>query len=154
MKTLLTLFILCMLIMADNVFSQHDSLKIQKKLELENLFKDKVKTNLNVDQYTADRLVESYKNNNLQMRSLRKEIKETYKSIESDPDAADLSSKLDRIIDLEKKSVEQKEKFYNELKTFLTPQQIAKSFFMKKKFNKELRKELDKRGKKKKDKRD
>ncbi len=154
MKTLLTLFILSMLIMAVNVFSQPDSLKIQRKQELENLFKEKVKTNLNVDQYTADRLVESYKNNNLQMRTLRKEIKETYKSIESDPDAADLSSKLDRIIDLEKKSVEQKEKFYNELKTFLTPQQIAKSFFMKKKFNKELRKELDKRGKKRKDKSD
>jgi len=137
--------------MAVNVFSQQDSLKIQKKQELENLFKEKVKTNLNVDQFTADKLVESYKDNNLQMRTLRKEIKETYKSIESDPDAADMSSKLDKVIELEKKSVEQKEKFYNELKTFLTPQQIAKSFFMKKKFNKELRKELDKRGKKRKD---
>ncbi|HAY33334.1 MAG TPA: hypothetical protein PK536_09925 [Ignavibacteria bacterium] len=151
MKTSLTLFIISMLIMAVNVFSQQDSLKIQKKQELENLFKEKVKTNLNVDQFTADKLVESYKDNNLQMRTLRKEIKETYKSIESDPDAADMSSKLDKVIELEKKSVEQKEKFYNELKTFLTPQQIAKSFFMKKKFNKELRKELDKRGKKRKD---
>ncbi|MBK9333532.1 MAG: hypothetical protein IPM96_14300 [Ignavibacteria bacterium] len=154
MKTLLTLFFIIALMTSASAYSQPDSSKLQKRQELENLFKEKVKINLNVDQYTADKLVDSYKDNNIQMRTLRKEIRETYKSIESDPDAADMSSKLDKVIELEKKSIEQKEKFYNELKTFLSPQQIAKSFFMKKKFNKELRKELDKRGKKRKDYRD
>ncbi|MBS1517323.1 MAG: hypothetical protein JSS91_04480 [Bacteroidetes bacterium] len=153
MKTLIRLCLIIPLLISVNSFAQSDSSRELRRQNLESVLKEKLMTSLNIDESTADRVIKTHKENSSSMREINKERKELYRSIESDPDAYDVNTKLDKIIDLEQKIIDQKKKFYDELKSFLTPQQIAKSIFMRKKFNKELRKEMKKRGYKNKGKR-
>ncbi|MFZ1322941.1 MAG: hypothetical protein WAT71_15395 [Ignavibacteria bacterium] len=143
-KFLLMLF----LFVSVNSFAQKDSTKFQQMQELESVFKEKVKSNLGIDDAQTDKLIELQKENKKQLRDLRKEEKEIYKEIEANPEASDIDSKFNKIFELERKSLEVKENYFNELKTFLSPQQIAKTFIIKRKLYKELRKEINKRDKK------
>lgn len=67
-------------------------------------------------------------------------------SIELDPSAADIETKLDKLSGIDTQLIELRQNFYRNLKTFLTPQQIAKTFVIKKNFNRELKQQLRKRG--------
>lgn len=140
-KALFMLF----LFVSVNSYAQKDSAKFQQMQELESVLKDKFKSNLGIDDEKTNKLIELQKENKKQLREYRKEEKEIYKEIEANPEAADIDSKFSKIFELEKKSLEVKENYFNELKTFLTPQQIAKSFIIKRKLYKELKKEIDKR---------
>ena len=140
-KFLLMLF----LFVSVNSFAQRDSANFRQMQELESVFKEKVKSNLGIDDAQTDKLIELQKENKKQLRELRKEEKEIYKEIEANPEAADIDSKFSKIFELEKKSLEVKENYFNALKTFLSPQQIAKSYIIKRKLYKELRKEINKR---------
>ena len=128
-KFLLMLF----LFVSVNSFAQKDSTKFQQMQELESVFKEKVKSNLGIDDAQTDKLIELQKENKKQLRDLRKEEKEIYKEIEANPEASDIDSKFNKIFELERKSLEVKENYFNELKTFLSPQQIAKTFIIKRK---------------------
>lgn len=148
MKNYLVFLLMLFLFISSKSFAQRDSSKFQKMQELESVFKEKVKTNLGIDEAQADKLIALEKENKMQLKKLRKEEKELYNEIEANPDASDIDSKFNKILELERKTIEVKENYFNELKNFLTPQQIAKSFIIKRKLFKELRKEINKRDKK------
>lgn len=68
--------------------------------------------------------------------------------IENDLNAADMETKIARLIELETSVLELKKGFITDLKSFLTPQQIAKTIIMRKNLEKVMRKEINKREKK------
>lgn len=148
MKIFNTIFIVMLLISAGKICAQAGLDKRDFKGSIDSVMKKKMIDKLGIDEQTAEKFIVSYKENNKQIRTIMKEKKDIMESIELDPSASDVGVKLDKIIELEEKIAEQKKNFFNELKTFLTPQQIAKSIIVKKNFEKELRKEINKKKKK------
>lgn len=137
----LILFLLFLLV--NTGFAQRDG-KMQFKEEFEKIMKQKMMEGLNIDDATADKFMETYKQSKQNLRVLMKEKRELQKSIEMDPEAIDIGTKLDKWMKIDTKIIESRNQYYNDLKTFLTPAQIAKSINLRKKVEKELRNELKK----------
>ncbi|MBV6477802.1 MAG: hypothetical protein HGGPFJEG_00546 [Ignavibacteria bacterium] len=110
--------------------------------EIGKVMKQKLMENMNLDENTADKYMSLHKENAKQLRSLMKEKKQLMKSINDNPDAADIDDKLNSFFEIDAKIIELRKNHINELKSFLTPQQIAKSMIFTRKFNKELRNQL------------
>jgi len=124
--------------------------KKQFNERIDSVLKQKLIQKINIDNATADKFVSVFRANMTKIRSKLKEKKELMKSIESDPESFDIESKLDKMIDIDSQILNAKNDYYKELKTFLTPQQIAKSMILRNNFDKELKKQMKKRGKGKK----
>ncbi|MEP7145551.1 MAG: hypothetical protein ABI792_00940 [bacterium] len=123
-------------------FAQIDKDRKSISDSIDSIMKQKIVSNLDMDDITADRFISVYKENNKNIRSIMKEKKELMESLENDPNASDIDSKLDKLLQLETDVLDQRKSFFRELKTFLTSQQIAKSLVLRKKFEKQLRKEI------------
>lgn len=113
--------------------------------EIGNVMKQKLMENLNLDETTADKYIALHKENNKQLRDLMKEKRELMKAINDNPDAADIETKLNSFLELDSKIIDLRKNHINELKAFLTPQQIAKSMIFTRKFNKEFRNQIRER---------
>lgn len=113
--------------------------------ELKKIRKEKYLENVSVDDATADRYFELFDENFLAVKKLSKQKKENMEYIEKNVDAADVSAKIEEILDIDSKIVEKKKDLYTQLKTFLSPKQIAQSIIFQLKFNKELKNQIDKR---------
>ncbi len=109
---------------------------------LDSLMKQKIIESLALDEPTANKFLESYKENNKQIRKIAKEKKELMNTLEMDPSASDMDSKLEQLFDIESRLLEQRRNFFKDLKTFLTPQQIAKTLILRKNFEKELKNQI------------
>jgi Spy/CpxP family protein refolding chaperone len=123
-------------------FSQNINDKKQMRNGIDSIMKQKVMDNLGLDESSADKFINAFKGNSKQIRLFNKEKKELMQSIEDNPSAADVDTKLDRMLELETKIVEQRKAFFNELKGFLTPQQIARTIVLRKKFERQFKKEI------------
>lgn len=141
MKILKLLLILFLAFAVNYSYAQKDK-KAELKAELEKIMREKLRSELNMNESTIDNFISAYNDNKAVMKSLDKEKKSISKSIELDPVNADLDLKMDNIFNLESKMIEQKRKFYTELKTFLTPEEIAKTIILRKNLYKKLRKEI------------
>lgn len=126
-------------------FSQLDDGKKPMKNEIEKIMRQKLIDKLSLDEATADKVVNSYRDNNIKLRELNRDKKELMESIELDPSSPDIDSKLDKLLDLDSKILDQRKNFFNELRSYLTPQQIAKTLILRKNFSKELRKQVHKK---------
>lgn len=115
--------------------------------ELKKIRKEKYLENVSVDNATADRYFEIFDENFLAVKKLNKQKKEYMEYIENNVEASDISAKIDEILDLESKILEKKKDMFVQLKTFLTPKQIAQSIVFHVKFTKELKNQIDKRKK-------
>ncbi|MDQ3022354.1 MAG: hypothetical protein M3R36_17575 [Bacteroidota bacterium] len=136
-------FLLASVILAANFsLAQMDLDKKQMRDGIDSVMKQKVMDKLSLDEATSDKFISTYKENNKQLRILNKEKHKLIETIELDPGASDIDSKLDQMLEIESKTVDQKKKFFNELRTFLTPQQIAKTIILRRKFQKEFRREM------------
>lgn len=144
MKNLKRILLTVLLLNAAITFAQRDGKKIPSD-DLDKVLKQKVMEKLSFDEPTADKLILAYKENNKQMRIINKERKDIMESIELNPEASDVGSKLDKMVDVETKMADIRKEFFNELKTFLTPQQIAKTLVIRKNFHKELRRQMKQR---------
>ncbi len=113
--------------------------------ELKKIRKEKYLENVSVDDATADRYFELFDENFLAVKKLSKQKKENMEYIEKNIEAADVSSRIEEILDIDSKIVEKKKDLYTQLKTFLSPKQIAQSIIFQLKFNKELKNQIDKR---------
>ncbi len=142
MKTLKILLLVILFATANFTIAQIDEDKKEFRDNIENIMKQKIIENLNIDESTADKFVTAYKQNAEEVRKLDMENRELLKSIEQDPDASDIDTKLDKILDIDSKKNEQRKIFFNELRTFLTPQQIAKTMILRMKFRKNLKQEI------------
>jgi hypothetical protein len=113
--------------------------------ELKKIRKEKYLENVSVDDATADRYFELFDENFLAVKKLSKQKKENMEYIEKNIEAADVSARIEEILDIDSKIVEKKKDLYTQLKTFLSPKQIAQSIIFQLKFNKELKNQIDKR---------
>lgn len=140
MKTILLFFVL---FISTQVFAQNPSegpreellkVKMEKFMEL-----------LQVDSETAIKYFKAAQENRKAINKLNKKRANLMDDIESNLDAADLGSKLDQMEDIELSIANQRISFLNELKTILTPKQIAQAIILEKKFGKKLKEEIGKR---------
>ncbi|MEO6694044.1 MAG: hypothetical protein ABIY50_12820 [Ignavibacteria bacterium] len=146
MKNFTGIFLILFLFNAGFSIAQRDGKKNNSD-DLDKVLKQKVMDKLSFDESAADMFISAYKDNNKQMRLINKERKEIMESIELDPGASDIESKLDKMVEVDTKMAELRKNFFIQLKTFLTPQQIAKTLILRKNFHKELRKQMGKQRK-------
>lgn len=137
------LFTLILILISVNLcLSQVDDNKKKFKEEINNIMKTKLIDSLGMDEMTADKFIGLYKDNNKQIRALSKEKRALMQSIELDPSAGDVDQKFDKMLEIETRILDKKKSFFQELKTFLTPQQIAKTMILRKKLGREIKKEF------------
>lgn len=116
--------------------------KIRKQKYLENV--------TSVDEVTADKYFEVFDANFESVMKLNRQRKETLEYIEKNLEATDLATKMEDLLDIEGKILEKKKDLYTQLRTFLSPKQLAQSMIFQVKFNKELKKQIDKKRKREK----
>ncbi len=138
------ILISCLIISANTSIGQYDKSKSQMKGQIDSLMNSKLITEAGIDQTTADKFIEKYKENNKQIRELKKEKKEVMKLIKADPSALDVGTKLDKLIDLDYEIFKNRKAFMEDLNNFMTPQQIAGTIVFMNDFSKEFRKRLKK----------
>lgn len=136
------LIVTAVLLMTNVSFAQKENERKNFSDEIGNVMKQKLMDNAKFDEATADKFINLLRENNKQLRVYNKEKLELMQSINLDPEAPDMESKLEKIIELDTKILDLRKSHYNELKTFLSPQQIAKSMVFTKKFAKEFRKQM------------
>lgn len=151
------LFILAIslvLFIGTNAYSQKDSSRSKDKLK--KVVKEKLMERVGLDESTADKLIEMTAENRKLLKDLQKKRKEIAEYIFDNPDNSDMGSKLDELFDIETKINKARSDHYLNLKSFLTPSQIAKSMVFQKDLLKFMKKEMDKKkkGKKNRDKGD
>lgn len=148
MKIIKLIFVLLILFNFSNSFAQKDSHKKQFREKIDSVMKQKLIENADLDSTSANKFIETYNESNKQIRKIVKEKRSQMDKIENDLNAADMETKIARLIELETSVLELKKGFITDLKSFLTPQQIAKTIIMRKNLEKVMRKEINKREKK------
>lgn len=144
MKIFRFIFIIIIILSANLSYSQRDGDRKKFRDGIDTIMKQKLIDRLGVDESSADKFLNVYKDHNKQVRIIHKEKKDLMETIELDPGASDMDSKLDKMLELETKIVDAKKSFFNELRTFLSPQQIARTLILRKNFEKEFRKQINK----------
>lgn len=138
------ILIVLIILSANNSYSQPEKDKKRMNVQFDSLMIGKLTTVTGIDQSTADKFIDKYKANNKQVRELKKEKREVMDLIETDPSALDVAVKLDKLIELDYNLYENRKAFMEDLKTFMTPQQIAGTIVFMKDFSKEFRKKFKK----------
>ncbi len=123
---------------------KNDSDKRQFRMQIDTLMKQKLMEKLDMSESAADKYVSAFRENNNRIKELMKEKKTVMRSIEADPEAADIVSKLDKVFDIDSRIIETRRAFIKDISTYLTPQQIAKSMILKKNFNREFKDQIRK----------
>jgi hypothetical protein len=113
--------------------------------ELKKIRKQKYLESVSIDEATADKYFDIYDANFESIMKMNKQRKDNMEYIEKNTDASDVTTKLEEIMDLEGKILEKKRELYTQLKALLTPKQLAQSVIFQMKFNKELKKQIEKR---------
>lgn len=119
-----------------------DSDKKQFREQIDSIMKQKLIEKLDLSESSADRYLTAFRENNSKIKVLLKEKKTIMKSIEADPEAADVGSKLDKSFEIDLRIIETRRAFIKDVSSYLTPQQIAKSMILKKNFNKEFKNQI------------
>ncbi|MBS1492503.1 MAG: hypothetical protein JST55_03270 [Bacteroidetes bacterium] len=115
--------------------------------ELKKIRKQKYLESVTIDDATADKYFDIYDANFESIMKLNKQKRDDMEYIEKNTDASDVTAKLEEILDLDGKILDKKKELYSQIKTLLTPKQLAQSVIFQMKFNKELKKQIDKRKK-------
>lgn len=121
------------------ILTAQPSNKKENKESIEKVIKQKLMEQVGLDEPTADKYLGLSKSNRKEIKTYIKEKKQIMESIELNPAASDIGSKLDDLYSIDGKISGQRLKFYEELKTFLTSEQIAKTVILRKKMFKEVR---------------
>lgn len=145
-KILLTIIVLAGILLMQGVsYAQSDTVRKGKREELNRLLKEKLIERVGLTESKADRFISAFESNSKEVRVLLRERRGLKDDIELDPGAADIENKLDRSMDIDVELAERKRAFKNELKQFMTPQEVAKTLIFRQKFEKQLRKEIRKK---------
>ena len=137
--TLVTLLLLITFI--NNVsYSQNDN-----KGKFKALVKEKLIEKLSISDSIADIYMGLYTKNANEIKKLNQEKRELMKEIENNYDALDIQDKIDRLLAIDIQIDNIKKEFINELKSFLTPKQIAQSIIFQRNLRLYLQKEIKKR---------
>ncbi|HEX2788092.1 MAG TPA: hypothetical protein VHP32_09320 [Ignavibacteria bacterium] len=145
MKKLIFFFIIALFgfISFTDSYAQNDRDDFKQKLD--QVRKEKFIEKIKVDDATADRYFQVTNTFMETMKDLNQSQRRIMKSIEDNPDASDIESKLNQFIENEAKIGNVKKEYYESLKTFLTPKQVAQTIIFQRQFMKKLKNEVDKR---------
>ncbi len=121
-----------------------DNDKKQFRAQIDSIMKQKLIEKLDLSESSADKYIIAIRENNSKVKDLLKEKKTIMKSIEADPEAADVGSKLDKSFEIDSRIIETRKEFIKDISSYMTPQQIAKSMILKKNFNKEFKNQIKK----------
>ena len=121
-----------------------DNDKKQFRAQIDSIMKQKLIEKLNLSESSAGKYIIAIRENNGKVKDLLKEKKTIMKSIEADPEAADVGSKLDKSFEIDSRIIETRKEFIRDISSYMTPQQIAKSMILKKNFNKEFKNQIKK----------
>ncbi len=121
-----------------------DNDKKQFRAQIDSIMKQKLIEKLDLSESSADKYIIAIRENNSKVKDLLKEKKTIMKSIEADPEAADVGSKLDKSFEIDSRIIETRKEFIKDISSYMTPQQIAKSMILKRNFNKEFKNQIKK----------
>ena len=143
-------FILCLIILSFTVFSamsygQRDTAN-SKKSKIKAALKSKIIENIGVTDSVAEKVILVSKATQDDLKKLQQSKKQLWKEVEDNTDAVDVNSKIDAIMKIEQDILAVRINFVNNLRDFLTPQQVAKAIVFQNKFSKYLKKQLHKDG--------
>lgn len=148
MKSILLLAVLIVIAIANISSAQTDTDKTadkkQFRVQLDSIMKQKLMEKLNLSESSADKYISAFRENNDKVKELMKEKKSLMRSIEANPEAPDIGTKLDQSFDIDNRIIETRRSFVKDVSSYLTPQQIAKSMILKKNFNKEFKNQIRK----------
>jgi len=113
--------------------------------ELKKIRKEKFLESVSIDEATADKYFAVYDANFEAIAALMKQKKDDMEYVEKNSDASDITARLEEILDLDTKILEKKKELYAQIKTILTPKQLGQSVVFQYKFNKELKKQVEKK---------
>lgn len=133
-KTFFLIFILT--VFSFSVKAQEDSSKTNSHSHFKKAIKEKLMEKLNIDEATATKVMKLISEQKNQIAEYTKEKMQTIKYLEDNPDAGDVMLKINGLLELDDKINKSRKDFIEELKTILTPKQIAQSII----FQKNLRK--------------
>ncbi|HEY5124022.1 MAG TPA: hypothetical protein VIK14_09830 [Ignavibacteria bacterium] len=123
--------------------AQNDNLKKYQKL-----LKAKITEKLNISDSLADKYFEFFNQSREGIKKLNKEKIEIIQSIEDNPESSDISTKIDRLLEIDQLIENYKKEYFNNLKTIFSPSQIAKSIIFQKNLRQFLKKEIKKKSNK------
>lgn len=141
-KTIILITLLIIILGSINSYSQNDN-----KKKFRTLVKQKLMEKLDISDSIADKYINLYNKNREDIKKLQQEKRTLMKDIEDNFDAADISDKIDRLVDIDLQIDKIKKEFINEAKTFLTPKQIAQSIIFQRNLKLFLAKEIKKKKK-------
>jgi hypothetical protein len=112
---------------------------------MQRIIRQKFIEKLEISDSLGDKFFKIYNKSINDIRVLNKEKKDLMESIENNLDASDMSSKTDRIFEIDQQIENSKKDFYNELKTIFNYKQIAQTIIFQRNLKQFLNKELRKR---------
>ncbi len=127
------------------ITAQPDTSRQMMRQELDKIMKDGLIEKVGLSETTADMFMSNLDEERRNIRELMDERKDLMQDIDFDPGAADIEQKLDRVFDIDIQIAGMKKEFKNRLRQFMSAQEIAKTMKFRRKFEKELRKEIGKR---------
>ena len=139
----ITLTLLLIVLLHNFSYAQDDDPKDFKERILK-VVKEKLIEKLQIDEETAETVVDLETKSRNEISKLNKQRFSIYKYFEDNPEAEDIEQKLDELIDIEVKITEHREKLLTDLKQILTSQQIAQALVFQLKFTKYLREQIEK----------
>ncbi len=139
-KTKLILVFLIVIVSQNFIYSQIDN-----KKKLQRIIRQKFIEKLEISDSLGDKFFKIYNKSINDIRVLNKEKKDLMESIENNLDASDMSSKTDRIFEIDQQIENSKKDFYTELKTIFNYKQIAQTIIFQRNLKQFLNKELRKR---------
>jgi hypothetical protein len=141
-KILLLLFIaMCFNL---NLKAQEDTTLTNSRIKLRKVIKEKLIEKLGIDEATANVFIKLFNEQKKTIGDYNKEKRQIFKSIEENPNAGDVKSKINSLLDIDDKINKSRRDFITELGKILTPQQIAQSLIFQKNLRKFFLKEQGK----------
>lgn len=116
--------------------AQEDTSMTGSRHKLKKAVKEKIMEKLDIDEATANKFFSLFNEHKKVINDYNKNKKQLMKSIEENPDANDVMTKINELIEIDDKINKSRKDFIVELQKFLTPKQIAQSII----FQKNLRK--------------
>jgi superfamily II RNA helicase len=116
-------------------FAQNDS-TLNNSKEIRRIVKEKLMQTLNTDEKTINSYLIVYGEYRKKINDLNKLKNALNKYIEDNSDAADISQKMDALLDTLYKITDARKDFVEQAKKILTPQQLAKAIVFQKKLRK------------------
>jgi Sec-independent protein translocase protein TatA len=126
-SVILLLLGIIIFLFSDFALPQNDTSVSAKRKKFREAIRQKLIEDAGFSDENADKYIKiavEYRKTNRELNELKNDLTE---DIESDPDAADVEQKINKLIDTESKIAENRSFYWSSLKEFLSPLQIAKT---------------------------